>query len=45
MERGMMLGLKTRVEAREQKPLPIRIIETAAAFADSAQKLRALSSH
>jgi len=45
MERGMMLGIKTRVEEREQKPLPIRIIETAAAFADSAEKLRALSKH
>ncbi len=45
MERGMMLGIKTRVEEREVKPLPIRIFETAAAFADSAQKLRALTRH
>lgn len=43
MERGMMLGIQRRAEAREEQMFPIRIIETAAAFADSAKKLRELT--
>jgi hypothetical protein len=45
MERGMMLGIKSRAEERETPCLPVRILETAAAFAGAAQKLRTLSGH
>ena len=45
MERGMLLGIKSRVEARESESLPVRILETAAAFAGAARTLKDLSRH
>jgi len=42
MERGMMLGIKTRAEEPEPKSFPVRLYETASAFADAAQKVRDL---
>jgi len=43
MERGMLLGIKSRVEAGEPDSLPVRILKTAVGFADSARTLRELS--
>ena len=42
MERGMMLGIKKRAEEPAPKSLPVRLYETATAFADAAQKIRDL---
>jgi len=43
MERGMMLGIKSRVEAREQACLPVRILKTAVEFAEAARKSRSMT--
>jgi len=43
MERGMLLGIKSRVEAGEPDCLPVRILKTAVGFADGARTLRELS--
>jgi len=43
MERGMMLGIKNRAEAGNRPCLPLRLYQTAASIADTAQKFRTLS--
>ena len=43
MERGKMLGIKNRVEAREASCLPVRILRTAAQVAGAVERLGTLS--